>query len=648
MLNSILFPTHWHVKMTKIDPTDDRIVISAQRTDSIAICPDCQTDAHRVHGQYQRHPVDLPICGRGVKLNLAVRRFCCDNPKCRRTTFGENMETILKRYARRTHRLAAQQQQVAFELGGRAGQRLLTKQAMHTSRDTLISMIRQAAEFNNKTPRVLGVDDWAFRKGQSYGTILVDLETHQVVDLLPERNAKSLAQWLAKHPGVEIISHDRGKEYIKGATDGAPSAVQVADRWHLLKNLREAYERVFETKPDCLKAAADPTPVEQKSGCERLERVECDELAIQNSHETENQSVPSPKPQAANRPKDRSSTASPLTDKAPGVNPTVAMPKESHGLKAGLKSTTEKNDRGLLHDKQPAPDCQLPGGLSSPPPKITGTHQPPQTPSVITADTPASADRAKTALNPRKQQRFEAVKQLQQEGLSQRAIARRLEMNRRTVKKYIDAESCPMPRSRVKRAGLIDAYKSHIIKCVEQSSGTAKAIFNELQQQGFSGSYGTVARFVAAVKTSGSPQPHTQKAKRPWSPSKVAWLLVKPEAELEDDEKHSLGHIKAVDSTIEVAHTLGQRFCQMIRQADPEALLPWLADVAESGIPALTNFAKGIKADLSAVTHALKLPWSQGQTEGQVNRLKLIKRQMYGRANFDLLRKRVMGCLVPG
>ncbi len=255
----------------------------------------------------------------------------------------------------------------------------------------------------------------------------------------------------------------------------------------------------------------------------------------------------------------------------------------------------------------------------------------------------ASADKERTAPNPHKQQQFAAVKRLQQQGLSQREIARRLKMNRRTVKKYIEAQSCPMPRSRVKRARLIDGYQSYIIKRVKEGYGNAIAILSELQQQGFLGRYGTVSRFVAEVKAASLHPTSAPKPKKPWSPSRVAWLLVKSDAELTDDEKNALLHIKAVDSTVQVAHTLGQRFLKMIRQADSEALFPWLQDVSESSIPALKNFAKGIKADLNAVTNALKLPWSQGQTEGQVNRLKLIKRQMYGRANFDLLRKRVIG-----
>ncbi len=134
----------------------------------------------------------------------------------------------------------------------------------------------------------------------------------------------------------------------------------------------------------------------------------------------------------------------------------------------------------------------------------------------------------------------------------------------------------------------------------------------------------------------------------PWSSRRASWLLVKPEVDISQEEKTVLDRMQQTDEQVKTAHDLAQRFSKMVRQRQPEALLPWLKDVKESGLVALNRFANGIKRDLCAVTNALSLPWSQGQTEGQVNRLKLIKRTMYGRANFDLLRKRVLGCPADG
>jgi transposase len=128
----------------------------------------------------------------------------------------------------------------------------------------------------------------------------------------------------------------------------------------------------------------------------------------------------------------------------------------------------------------------------------------------------------------------------------------------------------------------------------------------------------------------------------PWSPSRASWLLVKQEGELTEDDKQALERMKQTDKEVAEAYILGQRFTGMVRERQHESLLPWLEDVTKSGISALTGFANGIRQDLAAVTNALSSPWSNGQVEGQVNRLKLIKRQMYGRANFDLLRRRVL------
>ncbi len=257
MLTDVLFPAKLQLCVDRIEMEKNAVNISVTSTNGGSICPHCQTISERMHSSYSRHPSDLPLVGYTVRLAMAVHRFFCDSSYCEAKTFTERIPAFIQHYARRTNRLATRQQSVAVEAGGAIGQRVLTILDMPVNSDTLIRFIRNAPEPDMATPRVVGVDEWAKCKGQSYGTILVDLEAHRPVDLLPDKSAESFAAWLKEHPGVEIISRDRGKEYIKGATDGAPDAIQVADRWHLLKNLRDALKRMLEPRRACLKAAAD-------------------------------------------------------------------------------------------------------------------------------------------------------------------------------------------------------------------------------------------------------------------------------------------------------------------------------------------------------------------------------------------------------
>ena len=223
------------------------LTITASATSRTAVCPACQQVSHRVHSYYTRSPQDLPISGRRVQLVLGVRRFRCPNPQCSRQTFAERLPQVPVS-ARQTSRLGAILESIAVVLSGQAGSRLTDQLAMPVSADTLLRRAKKKT-LTPPTPRVLGVDDFAFRRGHTYGTILINLETHQPVDVLEDRSAETLAKWLRQHPGVEIISRDRSKDYQRGASDGAPQAQQVIDRWHVLKNLREAIERFLSHTP---------------------------------------------------------------------------------------------------------------------------------------------------------------------------------------------------------------------------------------------------------------------------------------------------------------------------------------------------------------------------------------------------------------
>ena len=201
--------------------------------------------SRRVHSYYTRSPRDLPVSGYAVQVVLRVRRFRCVKPAFPKRTFAGVLPNLLKPNARRTVRLEGTLRQIGLALGGEPGARLLPHLGMASSADTLLRIVRRLPEEASHTPRVLGVDDWALRQGHACGTILVDLEHHRTADLLPSRSAETLARWLRDHPGVEVMTRDRSKEYARGAADGAPFALQVADRWHLLHNLRQVAERLI-------------------------------------------------------------------------------------------------------------------------------------------------------------------------------------------------------------------------------------------------------------------------------------------------------------------------------------------------------------------------------------------------------------------
>lgn len=539
MLTQVLFPDTLKVQSIESLPQTTILTIKATSAQVTAYCPDCRSSSERIHSRYQRRVADLPLAGQPVVVSVQACRYFCDNPTCPRRTFAQRLPDFVAPRARRSLRLAEQQRQTALALGGEAGARLLHKLAMPTSGDTLLRLTRTTTLPTVPPPRVLGLDDWAWAKGQHYGTILVDLERHQPVDLLPDRSAETVTAWLQAHPGIEIISRDRAQNYIEGITQGAPTAIQVADRWHLMKNWRETLEQLLTHHPACLTAAA---------------------LA---------------------------------------GSPAVPLPKEPppERVKNEAKAAT------LLLSK---------------------------------------AEQRRQANHQHRLTRYQRVFDLHQQGLAQKLIAQRVGLSPKTIRRYLKSGQLA-EITRQRRPGGLTAYLDYLQARWQVGCHNGAQLYREIKQLGYAGCQTMVADWVAAQRKQLNPQHRgSQAKKRPWSARAVAWLLVKSPEKLNPEEKVTVERVLQASELVRRAYHFGQAFLRLIRQGYDKALEPWLRAALESDITQLRQFAKSLLPDQAAVQAALSLPWSNGQVEGQVNRLKLIKRQMYGRAKFDLLKLRFL------
>jgi transposase len=229
--------------------TERGMTLDVAVTTSQARCPTCTQPSTHIHSDYRRTLADLPWATTPVQLHLRVRRFWCATPSCRRQTFTERVPQVAAHYARATTRMTVFQTSTGLALGGAAGARHLARQGVSGSRNTLLRRVRSLPTPAAPRPCAIGIDDWAKRKGHTYGTIVVDLDRRCPVDLLEDRTAETVAAWLQAHPEVTIVARDRAEAYASGVTQGAPDAVQVADRWHLLKNLSEAVEAELRVRP---------------------------------------------------------------------------------------------------------------------------------------------------------------------------------------------------------------------------------------------------------------------------------------------------------------------------------------------------------------------------------------------------------------
>ena len=532
-------------------------------------CPCCAHLSHRIHSHYVRTLADLPWQEKTVCIHLHARRFFCTNGQCKTRIFTERFPEFVVPYGRRTLALHQALHLIGLALGGRAGARLAQGLKMRVARDSILRALRRWPEETSSYKessglRVVGIDDWAFRKGQRYGTIFCDLERHCVLDLLDDRNCQSAAAWFRAHPEIQIISRDRGGIYAEAAREGTPQAIQIADRFHLLKNLVDMMQRVASNEQTLFQALfreASPPPAN-----------------------------------------------GPVSGEAPEVDSNI----------------------------QRSPDSQIKVRR-----KLT------------------RAQAIKEERRQKKRERYEQVMTLRKKGVSVKNIADQVGISRRTTQRLLHAVAFPDSSTRAKRLKIIEPYRRHLDQRWENGCHNAAQLFREVQAQGFRGSYAVVYAYLFERYESGTRDLGEGGARASLglcsvpSPRQAAWLFLYPAKSLALVERREgvevskkqaavLHQILVGDSPLTTVILLARQFIEMVTKRQPEVLDTWIQTALDSGMKELGRFARSIVQDYAAIRAALELDISNGQVEGQVNRLKMIKRQMYGRAGLDLLKTRLI------
>ncbi|MCX4706814.1 ISL3 family transposase [Streptomyces sp. NBC_01373] len=487
-----------------------------------AACPDCGRFSDRVHDRYQRRLKDLPLADQGFVIRLTVRRFICGTADCPRRTFAEPFSRLAAPHARFTTRLNRALERVGLALAGRAGARLAAQLGFGAGRMTLLRRVMALPDPQFSTPRVLGVDDFAIRRGQTYSTVLTSVEDHRVVDVLPTREAGPLAAWLVRHPGVEIICRDRAGAYAEGARRGAPDALQVADRFHLWQGLGRAVETCVAAHRDCLRS---PSP----SG---------------------------------------------MLPEATGLIP--GRPQDD-SVPAGRRAERKKAAHALVHE-------------------------------------------------------------LLAQGRSRRAIARHLGWGLNTVLRYANAARWQDTiRENRPRPSRLDPYKPYLERRFAEGCTSVTHLHRELVADNAPVTYQMVRSHIADLRGTPAGAPP-----RPPTVRQVTGWLTRHPTTLTEEDRAGLKEVLARCPEIEQAAGHVRDFGEILTDRLGSTLPTWIDAVDASQLPGLTGFALHLLRDLDAVTAGLTLDWSSGSIEGAVNRIKKIKRQLYGRAGFELLRKMIL------
>jgi transposase len=522
--------------------TADQVVVQLRSRHRTAPCPQCGTVSSSVHSSYTRTLADVPVSGLPALLRVRVHRFRCRHPDCPRHVFADLHPGLTRRCARSTEAHRAALQRIGTASGALPGVRLARSLGINTSPTTLRRRIAEQAMPPVGPVRVLGIDDWAWRKGRRYGTVLVDLERGRIVDLLPDRTSESVARWLAEHPGVQTVCRDRAGAYADGIRQGAPDARQVADRWHLLKNLADALERVLAREHRAIRAAA------------------------------------------------QAQDAPPL----PGLAPSLK----------NRRSQDREGRRGM------------------------------------------------------RLARYDEVRRLFRQGASVTQVAVALGLSRPTVRKFLNAGGFPERAARPRGPSKLDPFAPYLRRRWGEGCHNGRQLWREIKERGFDGGMTIVGGFLSASRWSGPLADAAPGEAGKYgrgntvvpSPKAAAWLLLKADeirgdeirGDEKDGQKRFVERLCALCPKIEKARELTLAFFALVRERRPDALESWMTEALGSGMPDLRSFVGGLARDKAAVVAGLSCEWSNGPTEGHVNRLKAVKRQMYGRAGFEMLRRRVI------
>jgi len=546
-LCSRLLPPDEHLHFETLILEDHHLTLVAAMTAPKAVCPDCHQPSHRMHSGYPRTLADLPWALMPVELVLHVRRFFCDTSGCGRLTFTERLPTVAPLYARTTTRLRHSQAYTGLALGGSAGARQLARQSLPGSRNTVLRRVRSLPTPAYPPPHVVGIDDWAWRKGHRYGTIVVDLERGCPIDVLEDRLADTVADWFKAHPEVNVVARDRSESYASGIRQGAPDAVQVADRFHLLQNVAAALEQVFNAHHQDLEALNE----------------------------------------------------------------------------AQSQEWVKRDDGSVVVPVPPAP----------------------RTPTVQ-----ERADQSRV----RRLALYEKIWELRRQDWSADDIARQLGVHRSTVFRCLQQPTFAERKERRGRGrSVLGPYKDSLVQRWNDGCLNARRLFREITAQGYPGCYNTVGQYTqrlrqaqglpARHRTPRQPRPEVAEPKAaPLTVRGATGLILKREENRNEDDTQQIVKLQQQHAELAEAIELTQDFAALVRQRRGDELKSWLERAAASCLRPFQRFAGGLWEDYEAVKAGLTLPWSTGPVEGQINRLKMLKRQMFGRADIDLLRLRVL------